>query len=608
MKRSYLITTLCAVTFFVTGAFASNNSNIERLRKSFSIGAKKFPVLLVHNNTEPEADFSDYNDMLNKVGYSKNNYLGSVRDYFTDQSMGKFDPTFVVYHVNVNEDLSYYISNKRETSELVQEALISLLMKYPDFNAADYDSDNDGEVDVVAVVFAGAVNNEKIDYQSNICPLFAGHRKVFKNHILLAQNKTPFAEFIHEFGHALGLYDLYSTNKSDINWLETKDIQAPGLHGWDVMSLGVDHGNGYVPPGYSAFERYFLGWLDFDTLDLTADVISIPPLETSNKAYKIPVPNNPKEWFILENRQKGKWDFVLPNHGLLIWHIDDNDSIWNGALNDDPSHQYVDLIEAGSKKVPNFNVGGEKEYLDDDSFPGSENVTEFGGFTAWSGINLGINLYGIMEENKNVCFTTKKTIVVKTCDVPEKTFKISGSWNQTVAEESSIEPIIISGVENFARNSWFIYFLNIDYQEAEGTVTITSTVPKYTKPEVYTESFTINGEVYELSLNVTGATHFYAKPASVTEEFSTNAEITALATSAKPGVDFHLQNENLQISATGNTRKNIAVFDMLGNKVYTADFYETSYNINLASFKNKALVVRITENGVISKQRRIDVK
>lgn len=641
MKHSNFLAAMLAVLFFVAETLAATSESnsffnklpkIERkgpaawanikanqgngpqfMRKpsplGYTAGTNKFPVVLVYDNSEPRSDLSDFDDMLNEVGYSRNNYLGSIRDYFIDQSVGKFVPEFDVYTAKLDEEFSFYVGFGLDS--LVKE-VAAKLKENAAFNAAKYDADGDGEVDNLSVVFAGTLGKEDEkraqSYMSYLGSVDAGNGKKFNTHIIIWGNGAVFSPFVHEFGHALGLYDLYSTNGVDLNWVKTWGVQAPGVHGWGVMTLGVHSGNGYVAPGYNAFEKNFLGWLDFDTLDLKADVITIEPLEISNKAYMIPVPNNPDEWFILENRQKNKWDFVLPSHGLLIWHVDYDEYVWNSSLNDDAFHQYVDLVEAGSKMVPNYNDGGNQEYLVDDPFPGSENVTEFYGFKSWSGLDLGINLYGIMEENKNICFTTKKGVKVTTCDVKKDAFKIYGSLQQTVEEDASIEPITISGVKSYVRNSWMIYFLNIDYNESEETLTITSTVPKYTNPVVYKESFTINGEVYEVSLDVKKSNRVLTRPSIVVDEFSTNEDVTALSAITTFNVELRLQNDNLQVFASGDSRKNVAIFDMQGNKVYGADFNGTSYGVNLASFKNKVLLVRVTENGILLKQNRITVK
>ena len=50
------------------------------------------------------------------------------------------------------------------------------------------------------------------------------------------------------------------------------------------------------------------------------------------------------------------------------------------VLNDDPTHQYVDIVEAGDKPIIHvcygFESNNEDGSLMDDSFPGSQNVTQ----------------------------------------------------------------------------------------------------------------------------------------------------------------------------------------------------------------------------------------
>jgi hypothetical protein len=43
--------------------------------------------------------------------------------------------------------------------------------------------------------------------------------------------------------------------------------------------------------------------MDYVELDPSVDITAIPPLNTSNVAYKVPVPSTEDEWFVLENRQ-----------------------------------------------------------------------------------------------------------------------------------------------------------------------------------------------------------------------------------------------------------------------------------------------------------------
>jgi M6 family metalloprotease-like protein len=56
----------------------------------------------------------------------------------------------------------------------------------------------------------------------------------------------------HEFGHQLGLPDLYDTTPEE-------NGNGQGLGSWDIMSTGVWNANGFVPSGPSAWSRVFLG-------------------------------------------------------------------------------------------------------------------------------------------------------------------------------------------------------------------------------------------------------------------------------------------------------------------------------------------------------------
>ena len=180
----------------------------------------------------------------------------------------------------------------------------------------------------------------------------------------------------------MGLRDHYCvwSDSCYINY-SNSDTQAPGAHAWDVMATGMYNGQNN-PPNYSAFERNCMGWLEYTTLEKDSEVKTLPPLGTSNFAYHAGASKN--EWFVFENRQKVKWDAALPNHGLLVWHIDyDYDSWFNNTLNDNPAHQRVDVVEAGNIKVPDYSGGFRAKNFVDDPFPGSQKVTKLERFPAW---------------------------------------------------------------------------------------------------------------------------------------------------------------------------------------------------------------------------------
>lgn len=392
-------------------------------------GTNRFPVLLVSGSGSSNADSTAYWKRLNLSGYSEDSHIGSVKDYFTAQSNGLFVPAYDLYFVSVSNALSSYTDN---VDGLVSEAIANLKSKYSGFDASLYDSDGDGEVDAVAVLYAGTESdaNNLGGYQyslqyTNSGRQDAGNGKKFNCFFIISQMESstkllPMATFVHEFSHTMGLKDHYCVY-GDSCYLDysSSTLQAPGAHGWDVMATGMYNlTNGATPPGYSAFEKEFMGWMSYKSLSASSDVTVITPLSSTDVAYKIPVNGDNDEWFILENRQQSGWDASLPYHGLLIWHIDYDKTAWNGdALNDEPSHQRVDVVEAGNLRVTGYTDGFNFAHLKDDPFPGSQNVTSFTGFNSWAGTDLGVSLYNITENGSNVCFATSSGVSVGDCTV-----------------------------------------------------------------------------------------------------------------------------------------------------------------------------------------------
>ena len=110
------------------------------------------------------------------------------------------------------------------------------------------------------------------------------------------------------------------------------------------------------------------------------DSASIPAIETEGgKIYKLASPTNPKEYFLVENRQKIGFDSSLPGSGLLIYHIDEsmnsNNYAWYPDKTNDDKHYFIAVIQADNL----WNLEKYKNYGDaGDPFPGKANNREFG--------------------------------------------------------------------------------------------------------------------------------------------------------------------------------------------------------------------------------------
>jgi M6 family metalloprotease-like protein len=139
----------------------------------------------------------------------------------------------------------------------------------------------------------------------------------------------------HEFGHALGLPDLYETS------YDTPEADGAGIGRWGLMGWGAGgwDGNG-APVPFCAWSREKLGWAHI--LEITEDGREqvFQDVATSGKLYKIPL-GVEGEYYLIENRQSSRsyYDRDIPRDGLLIWHIR---SLRPG--NQDETRKMVDLV------------------------------------------------------------------------------------------------------------------------------------------------------------------------------------------------------------------------------------------------------------------------
>lgn len=122
--------------------------------------------------------------------------------------------------------------------------------------------------------------------------------------------------FCHEYGHALGLPDLYDT-----------DGGGQGAGNWCLMSGGSWGGDGRtpaVPAQLCAWSKAFLGWLAPDPVREDGHY-DFPGVEQDAVARRIWTEGKTAaQYFLVENRQRVLNDANLPGAGLLIWHVDED--------------------------------------------------------------------------------------------------------------------------------------------------------------------------------------------------------------------------------------------------------------------------------------------
>lgn len=323
-----------------------------------------------------------YRKMLNDPGFSERQFRGSVRDYFMAQSNGSFAPSFDVFGpIKLQYGYAHYGSNDADGYDLLPEEMVIEACKavQDQVNFADYDNDGDGYVDQVVLIYAGqsessgasaetvwphewalseakkslTLNGVKIDTYA--CSSELGYGKVLDG----------VGTICHEFSHCLGLPDMYDTNEKNYG-MDAWDLMDYGCYNGDIDDDG--NGDGYLPAGYTSYEKMFCGWLTPTELKEQKEVRAMKPMSENGEAYIIYNQARKNEYYLLENRQRTGWDAELEGSGLLVLHVDYDATAWEeNTVNTDATHQRCTVIPADEKASSKNNYGDPFPYQGNDS-------------------------------------------------------------------------------------------------------------------------------------------------------------------------------------------------------------------------------------------------
>ena len=224
-----------------------------------------------------------FDELCNSLNCTVNAGYPSAGQYFADQSNGTYRPQFDVFGpVTLSRNVAYYGTDgaKEGDDQHATDAVVEgcrLADEQFNINWADYDSDNDGYVDFVYVIYAGKGQadggtsetiwphnwevSSAISYGS--CTYTSAQRtlggKKIENYAMSGEmsgnSLGGIGTLCHEFGHVMGLPDLYDTDYGTVydNCLTPND--------WDIMDGGSYNGDGHCPPNYDPWEKDFFGWL-----------------------------------------------------------------------------------------------------------------------------------------------------------------------------------------------------------------------------------------------------------------------------------------------------------------------------------------------------------
>lgn len=363
-----------------------------------SDGRSKFPtvgdvkglcILLQYSDIEfsIENPVEVYDKLLNEEGYSLYGSRGSAKDYFKAVSNGKFNTTFDVYGpVTLPETSKYYTGGYR-TLDFYKAA--EYAVKYLDdvIDYSQYDYDKDGVIDNIFFYFAGFGQNQSKNsadiwphqdyfdrHVSEECPEIIVDGVKFNSyacsnelHYNLTNSKDePWLDgigtFCHEFGHVLGLPDLYDP--------EAFLVATESPNEFSVMDRGSYNLDSTCPPRYSGYEMWMCHWAEPETV-VEGCGYDLESMSTSTEprilTMRVPTAKGADtyydEWFFFETRTQEGWDEGLAQDGLAIWRINYDPQKWKDNKPNVNKNPYWQLLEPNRAKDHSLWPGADGRYF-----------------------------------------------------------------------------------------------------------------------------------------------------------------------------------------------------------------------------------------------------
>ena len=266
----------------------------------------------------------------------------------------------------------------------------------------------------------------------------------------------PLGVYAHEFGHWLGLPDLYPTS----DFPDWDGIGIWGLMGGGTYTKGTDGVRGSAPAHMEAWSKVHMGWVVPQTFTTNTDPGSqtLPAVETNAVIFKLPANSTtPSQYYLLENRRKtgvnAGFDIGLPGEGLLIWLVDElaiAEGIPNNIVNNNRTRPGIKLMEADGDNA--LNTSGGDDGSNGDPFPGQTGNAYFTPHTVPAAVPYSGNAWVYIKNINtdalnNLAFTLEfspaaPTNITTTFNSPGVTLQ----WNAPTAQDLAFYSLYKNGL------------------------------------------------------------------------------------------------------------------------------------------------------------------
>ncbi len=417
------------------------NSNVKRIGAQHrSLGIPSSPVVGTRKVLTILAQFTDkpftynvtnFDSIMNTIGYTGHENAGSVRDYYYENSYGQLTiQSVVIGPFTAAHNSAYYSRPQGSTgdhaADLVLEAINWADAQGIDFNTLD--GNNDGYVDCIHIIFAGNRYSSSGDgiiwpfHSAFVTPIVKDGTNI--SEFIMTPEKlgndnsdiNSIGTICHELGHVLGAPDFYGINAGSAD----KPYIGTGI--WDVMGDGSHNLSGTHPAHHNPFTKTIVyQWTTPNTINAseTNIVYSIPASSQNSTAiYKIPT-STTGEYYLIENRQKVSFDSSLADSGLLIYHISAGieDAIAYNQINTslpqkcylvNPTSLQNSPTDIYSYGFPEQNVFPYKNYYGHTNIFFTSQTTPRS--QSWAGEPTGVDVCFIQHDGNNMKFVVNPII------------------------------------------------------------------------------------------------------------------------------------------------------------------------------------------------------
>jgi len=324
------------------------------------------------------------------------NPTGSMTDYYKEAT---YDQIYLKGDIfgpfRMPQPYSYYVADDNGIGKSPELVATAVNLADPAVNFADYARDG-SHCDGLVIIHAGRGAEEGVygiwSHKWNLQPSLTKDGVLLSNYTMNPEESgtalSPIGVFCHEYGHFLGLPDLYDINDDTGTSL--------GLGSWSLMATGNYLGGSKKPAHFDPYCREQIGVISYTEVTANLHQAPITDATTSPVVYRLRnAASGSNEYWLVENRQKTGFDLNLPGAGLCVYHVDDN----VGGSNHLPVY-HVAMEQADG----NFDLEYTTNNSGDggDPFPGATNNRSFNDFTTPNtftngGFATGIAIWDISD-------------------------------------------------------------------------------------------------------------------------------------------------------------------------------------------------------------------